>query len=156
MGLGQFLSVDWFTACSDSEKTSPASTSTSPSSCKLTTSSVCVCHQSIYRLREWCVIISLPVPWVCLLCQCASMPEVCQHARGSFQKCLYFPGHFLEVPAVLDVLKVKTLCHCARWLKTHKTVLMVIAFTCNDDICVLSLSCDSLLAVFVTINCFIV
>ena len=31
-----------------------------------------------------------------------------------------------------------------------------IVFTCNDDICVLSLSYDGLLAVFVTINCFIV
>ena len=58
---------------------------------------------------------------------CASvpaMPEVCQHARGSSLKCLCFPGSFLEVPAVLGVLKAKTLCHCARWLKTHKTVLM--------------------------------
>ena len=33
---------------------------------------VCLCHGSVY---------------------CASMPEVCQHARGSSQKCLSFPGH---------------------------------------------------------------
>ena len=45
-----FLSVDWLTACSDSEKTSPASTFTSPSSCKLTTS---VCAIRVCRLREW-------------------------------------------------------------------------------------------------------
>ena len=74
-----------------------------------------------FRLPEWedcAIIISLSMPWVCLLCQhVASMPEVCQHARGSSQKCLSFP----EVP---DVLKAKMLCHCARWLKTHKTVLM--------------------------------
>ena len=76
-------------------------------SCELTTSSVCAIRVS--RVREWCVIIGLPVPWVCLLCQqCAIMPEGC----------------FLEVPEVLDVLKAKSLCHCARWLKTHKTVLM--------------------------------
>ena len=117
MGLGQFLSMDWFTACSDSEKTSPTSTSTSPSSCKLTTS-VCAISLQIERV----VIISFPVPWVCLLCQHASMPEECQHVRGSSLKCLSFPGWF---PEVLDVLKAKTLCHCARWLKTHKTVLMV-------------------------------
>ena len=120
MELGWFLSVDWFTACSDSEETSPTSTSTSPSSCKLTTS-VCAISLQIERV----IIISLPVPWVCLLCQCASMPEVCQHARGSSQKGLCFPAHFLEVPAVLDVLKAKMLCDCARWLKTHKTLLMV-------------------------------
>ena len=67
---------------------------------------VCLCHGSVY-------CASMP-----------AMPEVCQHARGSSLKCLCFPGCFLEVPAVLDVLKAKTLCHCARWLKIHKTVLM--------------------------------
>ena len=73
---------------------------------------VCLCHGSVY-------------------CAC-SMPEVCQCVRGSSLKCLCFPGCFLEVPAVLDVLKAKSLCHCARWLKTHKTVLMAQIY-CNDD-----------------------
>ena len=54
-----------------------------------------------------------------------------------------------------DVLKAKTLCHCARWLKhpqdcTHGSVylLVMMIFDC------FTLSCDGLLAVFVTIYCF--
>ena len=89
----------------------------------------------LLRLREWCVIIGC-------LCNgsvyCASMPaipEVCQHARGSSQKCLCFPGCFLEVPAVQDVLKAKTLCHCARWFKFTRLYLWL-RFICNDDFCV--------------------
>ena len=121
-GWAGFLSVDWFPACSDSEMTSTSSPYTPSSTinwphhlCVPVESSqiesgvsslVCLCHGSVY----WA---SMP-----------AMPEVCQHARGSSLKCLCFPGHFLDVPAVLDVLKAKTLCHCARWLKTHKTVLM--------------------------------
>ena len=129
-GWASFLSVDWFPACSDSEKTSITTSTLNQHTHhhhKLTTSS-CVCQQSLPRLREWCVIIGC-------LCHgsvyCASIPaisEVCQHARGSSLKCVCFPRRFLEVPAVLDVLKAKTLCHCARWLKIHKTVLMAQIF----------------------------
>ena len=57
------------------EKTSPASTSTSPSSCKLTTS---VCAIRVYRLRErWSSLVCLCHGSV----YCASMPA-CQHARS--------------------------------------------------------------------------
>ena len=44
------------------------------------------------RLRGLCVIISLPVLWICLLCQHASVSEVCQCVRGLSLKCLSFPG----------------------------------------------------------------
>ena len=81
----------------------------------------------VWSLPEWegcAIIISLPMPWVCLLCQCvcqcASMLEVCQHARGSSQKCLSFP----EVPEGPRCPEGQDIVHCARWLKTHKTVLM--------------------------------
>ena len=93
---------------------------------------VCLCHGSVY---------------------CASMPAVpgvCQHARRSSQKCLCFPGWF---PDALDVLKAKTLCHCARWLKIHKTVLMGSDLFVMMILVCFTLSCDGLLAVFVTINC---
>ena len=99
-----------------------------PWNCKPTTT---VWSLKSTRVRGCVIIISLPMPWVCLLCQCvcqhASMPEVCQHARGSSLKWLNFPGCLwgpLRFPDVSDVLKAKILCHCARWLKTHKTVLM--------------------------------
>ena len=122
-GWAGFLSVDWFTACSDSEMSSTSSPYTPSSTinpphhlCVPAESStewesgvsslVCLCHGSVY-------CDSMP-----------AMPEVCQCARGSSLKCLCFPGCFLDAPAVLDVLKAKTLCHCARWLKIHKTVLM--------------------------------
>ena len=77
MGLGRFLSVNWFLACSDSEKTSTSHHHLHHHQplCKLTTS---VCAIRVYRLREWCVIISLSVPWVCLLCQHASSVPSCQ------------------------------------------------------------------------------
>ena len=144
--------MDWFTAWSNSEMSSrsspytPASTINQPhhpvcairvfpewESC--VSSLVCLCHGSVY-------CASVP-----------AMPEVCQHARGSSLKCLCFPGRFLEVPAVLDVLKAKTLCHCARWLKIHKTVLMAQIYLLVMILVCFSLSCDGLLAVFVTINC---
>ena len=78
------------------------------------------------RLRGWWSSL-VCMPWVCLLCQhvcqCASMPAC--------QECASMPeGHPRSVWAsqrsqrVPDVLKAKTLCHCARWLKIHKTVLM--------------------------------
>ena len=80
-----------------------------------------VCAIRVYRVREW---------WSSLvfLCHgsvyCASIPAC--------QKCASMPeGHPRSVwaslngfPEVLDVLKAKSLCHCARWLKTHKTVVM--------------------------------
>ena len=88
---------------------------TSPSS---VTDHICLCYQSLQSERV-VIIISLPVPWVFLLCQHARSVPACQRV-------------ILEVselpwacfPEVLDVLKAKLLCHCARWLKIHMTVLM--------------------------------
>ena len=88
-GWASFLSVDWFPACSDSEKTSITTSTLNQHTHrhhKLTTSS-CVCQQSLPRLRVVCHHW-LPVPWVCLLCQHTShirsvpacqrvIPEVC-------------------------------------------------------------------------------
>ena len=128
-GWASFLSVDWFIAWSDSENEINSTRSTH----HITTISSTinwphhpVCASRVFpEWESWCVIIGLPVPWVCLLCQHVSHARsVPACARGSSLKCLCFPGCFLEVPAVLDVLKAKTLCHCARWLKIHKTVLM--------------------------------
>ena len=115
----------------------------------------------VWSLPDWedCVIIiSLPMPWVCLLCQhvCQHAREVCQHARGSSQMCLSFPGgsqRFLEVP---DVLKAMTLCHCTRWLKNPQDCTYGIIFTWNGVICLFNLSCDGLLAVGTVKERFIV
>ena len=76
------------------------------------------------RLRGWWSSL-VCVPWVCLLCQhvCqhASMPGVCQHARGSYQKCLIFP----EVPEGPRCPEGQDGCATVPdGSKIHKTVLM--------------------------------
>ena len=139
MGLGRFLGVDWSLACSDSELTSTL-------------------HQHLYhhhlvnwphlsvpirvsRLRGWSIIISLLVPWVCLLCQHASMPA-CQHAR-SVPACHRVIPEVSELPwmlsEVLDCLKAKTWCHCARWLKISQDCTYGAISFWNDDICIVLL-----------------
>ena len=112
-GWAGFLSVDWLIACSDSENGSTSRSIKSPysSPSSLLTTSSSVCASRVYPDWESCVfVISVPVPWVCLLCQ---------HARWA-----------RSVPACQqmspDVLKALMLSHCARWqFKFHKTVLMV-------------------------------
>ena len=149
-GVGPvFLSVDWLIACSDSENGSTSNHHTHHHPVYWP-HHLCVPAESS-RLRELVFIIG------CLYhgsVYCASMPPVPESVPACQRvilKCLCFPGHFPEVP---DVLKAKTLCHCARWLKHHKTVLMVqILFVMMIFDC-FTLSCDGLLAVFVTINCF--
>ena len=75
----------------------------------------------VYQIERGEVIISLyamglsTVPACVPACQeCASVPE--GHPRS-----VWASQRSQRVP---DVLKAMTLCHCARWLKTHKTVLM--------------------------------
>ena len=58
------------------------------------TNHTCVFQSESTRLRGWCIIISLLVPWLCLLCQHASMPEVCTSMPE---------GHPWSVWASLDV-----------------------------------------------------
>ena len=147
--------MDWFTAWSNSENGSSRSSPYTPSStinwphhpvCAIrvfpewesgVSSLVCLCHGSVY---------------------CASMPavpEVCQHARGSSLKCLCFPGCFLEVPACPrcpEGQDIVPLCQMAQNPQdcTYGSDLFVMMIL----VC-FSLSCDGLLAVFVTINCLV-
>ena len=101
-----------------------------------TSSLVCLCHGSVY-----CASICANVP----ACQkCASMPE--GHPRSDWAS-LDVPWGSLRFLEVLDVLMAKTLSHCARWLKTHKTVFIA-WFLLEMMIFVLFyLSCNGLLAV---------
>ena len=83
---------------------------------------LCVPAEST-RMREWCIIIGLPVPWVCLLCQCARCARSVPACQRVILEVTELPWMITDVP---DVLKALTLCHCARWqFKFHKTVLMV-------------------------------
>ena len=93
----------------------------------------------VWSLPEWedcAIIISLPMPWVCLLCQhvfqCASIPEVCQHARGSSQKCLSFP-EIPEGPRCPEGQDIVPLCQMAQNPQDCTDGLI---FTWNDDICI--------------------
>ena len=114
MGLDQFLSVDW-SLCLFCLRSSTIYTS----STVWNQPHLCVPVWKSTRLRGWCIIISLPVPWVCLLCQHARSVPAWQRVIPEVSA---LPWTF---PEVLDVLRAKMWCHCARWLKTHKTELMV-------------------------------
>ena len=85
------------------------------------------------RLRGWWSSL-VCMPWVCLLCQhvCASMPGVCQHARGSSQKCLSFP-EVPEGPRCPEGQDVVPLCQMAQ---NPQDCTYGIIFTWNDDICI--------------------
>ena len=125
---------------------------TPSSTCKLTTSSVCAsrvfpdCESGVSSL-------------VCLChgsVYCASMSdvlEVCQHARGSSQKCLVLPWMFpggSSCPRCPEGQDIVPLCQMAQNPQdcTYGSDLFVMMIL----VC-FSLSCDGLLAVFVTINC---
>ena len=143
--------MDWFTAWSTSEMSSRSSPYT-PSSTINWPHHLCVPAESS-RVREWCIIIGLPVPWVCLLCQharCATSVPECQRVIPEVSVLPWtFPG-CSSCPRCPEGQDVVPLCQMAQ---TSQDCTYGIAFTCNDDIWVLSLSCDGLLAVFVTINC---
>ena len=117
MGLGWiFLSVDWFTACSDSENGSTSNHHTHHHPVYWP-HHLCVPAEST-RMREWCIIIGLPVPWVCLLCQHArwarSVPVCQQMSQMSWR-----PWHCATVP---DGSSSSTRMYL--WFR----------FICNDDI----------------------
>ena len=92
MGLGQFLSVDWFSVCSDSEDINFLTIYTIINHPVNQPHHLCEPIR-VSRVGEWCVIISLPVPWVCLLCQHARSVPVCQRVipEVSVLPCM-FPG----------------------------------------------------------------
>ena len=125
-------------------------------SCKLTKSSVCVCHQSIQSERVVCH------HWFACAMGLSTVPAACHHARSvpAYQRVIpevsvlpwTFPGGSRS-PRCPEGQDIVPLCQMAQ---NPQDCTYGVAFTCNDDICVLSLSCDGLLAVFVTINCFIV
>ena len=141
MGLGWiFLSVDWFTACSDSENGSTSN---------LTTSSVCASR--VYQNERVVIIIGLPVPWVCLLCQCATCARECASMPEGHPEVVVLPWMFLRGPRCPEGQDIVPLCQMAQIPQdctygSDSFVMMI--FDC------FSLSSDSLLAVFVTINCF--
>ena len=90
------------------------------------------------RLRGlWSSLVCMP--WVCLLCQCvcqhASMPEVCQHARGSSQKCLSFP-EVPEGPRYPEGQGIVQLCQMAQ---NPQDCTYGIIYTWNDICIVLPL-----------------
>ena len=142
-----------FCACSDSEKTSTSHHHPHHHHLVYWPHHLCVPIR-VSRLRGWCVIISLPVPWVCLLCQHTSMPEVCQHARGSSLKCLLpwtFPGGSRS-PRCPEGQDVVPLCQMAQ---NPQDCTYGIVYSWNDDFCVvLLLSCDGLVGCVYHHNCF--
>ena len=87
------------------------------------------------RLRGWWSSL-VCMPWVCLLCQhvCqhASVPGVCQNARGSSQKCLSFP-EVPEGPRCPESQDVVPLCQMAQ---NPQDCTYGVIFTWNDDICI--------------------
>ena len=106
----------------------------------------------VFRLREWCVIIGLPVPWVCLLCQHAKSVPVCQRVIPEVSVLPWtFPGGSSS-PRCPEGQVILSLCQMAQNPQdsTYGTDLFVMMIL----VC-FSLSCDGLLAVCVTINCFI-
>ena len=151
-GWASFLSVDWFTACSDSEMSSTSSPYTPSSTIKPTTSSVCA-SRVFYRVREWCVIIDLPVPWVCLLWQHASHARSVPACQRVIPEVFVLPWMFpgcSSCPRCPESQDVVPLCQMAQnpqdcTYGSDLFVMMILVW--------FSLSCGGLLAVFVTINC---
>ena len=111
----------------------------------------------VSRMREWCVIISLPVPWVCLLCQHAN-----EHARSvpACQRVIpevsvlpwTFPGGSRS-PRCPEGQDIVPLCQMAQ--NPQDCTYGTISFVMMILVC-FSLSCDGLLAVCINITCFIV
>ena len=142
-GWAGFLSVDWLIACSDSENDG-----STPNhyihhhhiNISLLTTSSCVSVNRVYQIeravfRHQCACHgSVIVP----ACQITRSVPACQRVHP-------------------DVLKAQTLCHCARWQQFQfiRLYSWFSLFVCDDIDC-FTLSCDGLLAVFVTIYCFIV
>ena len=121
MRLGQFLSVNW-SLCLFCLRSSVIINYLNLINHVKPTTSVCSSHS----LPDWGVGVSSLVCMCHGSLYCASM-SACQHARSvpACQRVIpevsELPWTFPEVP---DVMKAMTWCHCARWLKTHKTVLM--------------------------------
>ena len=106
-----------------------------------------LCVPAVFsRMREWCVIIGLPLPWVCLLCQHARCARSVPAYQRVIQKCPGFQKSQMSWRSR----------HCATVPDGSKSARLYLwlRFICNDDFVCFSLSCDGLLAVFVTINCF--
>ena len=150
-GWASFLSVDWFTACSDSEMTSTWSPYT-PSSTINQPHHLCVPAESS---TEWesGVIIGLPVPWVCLLCQHASQArsvQTCQRVIPEvFVLPWMFPGgsSFPRCPEGQDIVPLCQMAQNPQDCTYGSDWFVMMVLVC------FSLSCDGLLTVFVTINC---
>ena len=151
MGLGWFLSVDWSLAWSDSEKTSTSHQHLHYHH-PVNWPHLCV-PVRVSRLRGWWIIISLPVPRVCLLCQHASSVPVCQMVISEVSVLPWtFPGGSRS-PRCPEGQDMVPLCQMAQNPQdcTYGAILLVMMiFKCFN------LSCDGLLAVCITINCFIV
>ena len=108
----------------------------------------------VSRLREWCVIIGLPVPWVCLLCQHASHARSVPAYKRVIPEVFVLPWMFPEgssIPRCPEDQVIVPLCQMAQnpqdctYGSDLFVTMILVCFT---------LSCDGLLAVFVTINCY--
>ena len=103
-------------------------------SCKPTTSSVCAIRV-FSRMREWCVIIGLPVPWVCLLCQharCTRSVSVCQRVIPEVSVFPWtFPGGS-SCPRCPEGQDIVPLCQMAQNLQdcTYGSDLFVMMILC--------------------------
>ena len=85
------------------------------------------------------------------VCHCTRSVSACQRVIPEVSVIPWmFPGGF-RGPRCHEGQDIVPLCQMAQ---NPQDCTYGVAFICNDDICVLFLSCDSLLAVFVTINCF--
>ena len=132
--------------------TSTSSPYTPSSTCKLTTSSVCA-SRVFSRLREWCVIIGLPVPWVCQLCQCDSHARSVPASQRVIPEVSVLPWMFpgcSSSPRCPEGQDIVSLCQMAQ--NPQDCIYGSDLFVMMILVC-FSLSCDGLLAVFVTINC---
>ena len=149
MGLGQFSECGLVHSCSDSENGSTF-TSTSnhhthhhpvywPQS--VCASRVFQSEREVYHHRFACLYHGS------VYCAITSMPdvlEVCQHARGS-SRCSSRCPESLDIVPLCQMVAVPVSQDC-----THGSVYLfeMMIFDC------FTLSCDGLLAVFVTIYCF--
>ena len=95
------------------------------------------------RLRGWWSSL-VCVPWVCQLCQHASSVPACQRAIPEVTE---LPWMSLRFPDVPDVLKARTLCHCARWLRNSQDCTYGVFILEMMIFVLFYLSCDGLLAV---------
>ena len=151
-GWASFLSMVWFTARSNSEMSSRSSPYT-PSSTINWPHHLCVAIRVLTRVREWCVIIGLPVPWVCLLCHHASHARSVPACQRIIPEVFVLPWTFSgcsscsRCPEDQDIVPLCQMAQNPQDCTYGSDLFVMMILVCFP------LSCGGLLAVFVTINC---